>query len=108
QQPITLPQAIALAQERGPQAQAARAARDAARYRTGAFTARLLPQLSLGGTVPTYNRSIIPVLQPDGRTLFRPQDPTNAALSLSLSHALPWTGSAPFVASSLARLTWCR
>ena len=105
QQPITLPQAVALAQERGPQAQAARAARDAARYRTGAFTARLLPQLSLGGTVPTYNRSIIPVLQPDGSTLFRPQDQTNAALSLSLSQTLPVTGGALFVTSSLARLT---
>jgi len=105
QQPITLPQAVALAQERGPQAQMARAARDAARYRTGAFSARLLPQLSLGGTVPTYNRSIIPVLQPDGSTLFRPQDQTNAALSLSLSQTLPVTGGALFVTSSLARLT---
>src|SRR5439155_6603390 len=105
QQPITLPQAVALAQERGLQAQAARAARDAARYRSGAFTARLLPQLFLGGTVPSYNRSIIPVLQPDGSTLFRPQDQTNAALSLSLSQTLPVTGGDLFITSSLARLT---
>src|SRR5439155_2221372 len=96
---------VALAQERGLQAQAARAARDAARFRSGAFTARLLPQLFLGGTVPSYNRSIIPVLQPDGSTLFRPQDQTNAALSLSLSQTLPVTGGDLFITSSLARMT---
>src|SRR5213078_262235 len=77
----------------------------AARYRTGAFSARLLPQLSLGGTVPTYNRSIIPVTQPDGSTLFRPQDQTNAALRLRLSQRLPVTGGELFISSSLARLT---
>ena len=105
QQPITLQDAVALAQQRGLQAQAARAARDAARYRSAAFTARLLPQLSLGGSVPTYNRSIIPVTQPDGSTLFRPQDQTNAALRLRLSQRLPVTGGELFISSSLARLT---
>ena len=105
QQPITLQEAVALAEQRGLPAQAARAARDAARYRSGAFAARLLPQLFLGGNVPTYNRSIIPVLQPDGSTLFRPQDQTNAALSLGLSQRLPVTGGELFISSSLARLT---
>jgi outer membrane protein len=105
QEPITLQQAVALAQERGLQAQAARAARDAARYRSDAFSARLLPQLSLSGTVPVYNRSIIPVLQPDGSTLFRPQDQTNTALTLGLSEKVPVTGGDLFITSSLARLT---
>jgi outer membrane protein len=105
QQPITLPQAIALAQERGHQAHAARAARDAARYRDRAFTSRLLPQLSLGGTVPNYNRSIIPVVQPDGSTLFRAQQQTNATLTMMVSQKLPITGGDLFVSSSLARLT---
>src|SRR5690606_25202835 len=77
QEPLTLSQAVAIAQERGHQAQAAPASRDAARFRDRAFFSRLLPQLSLSGTMPRYNRSIIPVLQPDGSTLFRPQDQTN-------------------------------
>lgn len=105
QEPITLHQAIALAQQRGLLAEAARAVRDAARYRSGAFTARLLPQLSLVGTVPSYNRSIIQVLQPDGTTQFRPQDQTNTALGLQVSQKLPVTGGDLFVTSSLARLT---
>lgn len=105
QEPLTLQQAITLAYQRGFQAQAARAARDAARYRSDAFTARLLPQLSLSGIVPSYNRSVIPVLQPDGSTAYRPQDQTNTALSLLLSQKVPVTGGDLFVTSSLARLT---
>jgi outer membrane protein TolC len=104
QEPITLQQAIALAQERGFQAQAARAARDAARYRSDAFTARLLPQLSLSGTVPAYNRLVVPVVLPSGNTAFRPQDQTNPALTLLLSQKLPVTGGDFLVTSSLSRL----
>src|SRR5260370_8267573 len=81
QEPITLQQAIALAQERGFQAQAARAARDAARYRSDAFTARPLPQLSLSGTVPTYNRLVVPVVLPSGNTAFPPPAQTNPTLT---------------------------
>lgn len=103
QQPMTLSQAVALAQQQGLQARAARAARDAARYRHGAFSARLLPQLSLSGDVPSYNRSIIPVIQPDGTTLFRAQQQTNADLTMTLSQQLPITGGNLFVSSSLAR-----
>jgi outer membrane protein TolC len=105
QAPLTLEQAVELALERGDEARAARAARDAARYRDRQFSSRLLPQLSLGGQVPTYNRSIIPVLQPDGSTLFRAQQQTNAALTLTLSQKLPVTGGDLFVTSSLARLS---
>lgn len=106
QQPITLLEAIALAQERGHAARAATAARDAARYRDRAFASRLLPRLSLGSTGPSYyyNRSIIPVVQPDGSTLFRAQRQTEATMGLVLSQTLPLTGGDLFVSSSLARL----
>ena len=105
QEPITLQQAIALAQQQGFAARAAQATRDAARYRDRAFYSRLLPQFSIGGTVPSYNRSIIPVTQPDGSTLFKPQDQTNATLSATMSQKLPLTGGDFFVSSSLARLS---
>lgn len=103
--PLTLARAITLASERSHQAHAARAARDAARHRHGAFTARLLPQLSLAGTLPAYNRSIIPVLQPDGSTQFRAQQQTNTALYATLSQQLPFTGGSLFISSSLSRLS---
>jgi len=105
QQPITIEEAVRLAQQRGHQSAAARATRDAARYRTQAFGSRLLPQLSLGGNVPAYNRSIISVIQPDGSTQYRPQQQTNATLSMQLTQTLPITGGSLFVSSSLGRLT---
>lgn len=104
-QQFTLATAIARAQADGHEARAAMSTRDAVRFRNAAFQSRLLPQLSLSGTVPAYNRSIIQVLQPDGTTLFRPQDQTNASLAVTLSQKLPGLGGDLFVSSSLARLS---
>jgi len=105
QHPVTLREAIEIAQERGHVAQAAEAAREAARYRNLQFRSGLLPQLSLVGTVPSYNRSIIPVLQPDGSTEFRPQQQTTGTLAMRLTQKLPFTGGDLFVSSSLQRLS---
>jgi outer membrane protein TolC len=105
QQAITLQQAIAMAQERGEPARSAAATLDAARYRDQSFYSLRLPQLSLGGTVPSYNRSIIQVVQPDGSTLFLPQDQLNAGLTATLTQSLPWTGGDLFFSSSLAQLS---
>ena len=104
QEPLTLQRAIELAQSQGNQAVAARASRDAAVFRDRAFSARQLPQLSLGGTLPRYNRAIIPVVQPDGSTLFRPQNQTDAGLTATITQQLP-TGGNFFVSSSLATLS---
>ena len=101
QEPLTLERAVQLAQEQGYQGRAALAARDAARFRDRAFYAGFLPRLSVGGTLPRYNRAIIPVVQPDGSTLFRPQNQTDADLTASVTQRLP-TGGDLFVQSSLA------
>lgn len=101
---LTLQDAIARAQGQGLQAQAARATRDAARQRDRAFGAALLPQLALTGTVPAYNRSIIAAPQPDGSTLYRPQEQTDGSLQMALTQRIPFTGGDFFVNSSLSRL----
>ncbi len=101
---LTLAQAIERAQRESYGARAAVSTRDAARQRDRAFGARLLPQLSIGGDLPIYNRSIIPVLQPDGSTLFRAQQQNEARLNMRLTQQLPLTGGNLFVESSLARL----
>lgn len=103
-QRFTLQQAIDRAQSQGLTALAARATRDAARQRERAFSAGLLPQLSLSGNVPTFNRSIIPVLQPDGSTDFRPQEQNESSLNMRLSQRLPYLGGDLFVNSQLSRL----
>src|SRR4051812_48297420 len=75
QQPITLQQAVELAQKQSHQARMVTATRDAARARDHAFGARLLPQLTFTGT-PQYERSIQPVIQPDGSIVFTPVQTT--------------------------------
>ena len=104
QQPLTLQQAIDVAQRQGLAARAASSARESARRRDQGFEARRLPQLGLTGNLPAYNRSIIPVLQPDGSTLFRPQQQTDASVNLTMTQRLPLTGGDLFMSSSLARL----
>jgi outer membrane protein TolC len=101
---LTLQQAIALAQRQGYLARGAVATLQSARARDRAFGARLLPQISLGGSVPAYNRSIIPVLQPDGSTLFKPQQETNSSLNMTVSQQLPFTGGFLSVSSRLAQV----
>ena len=89
QDSLTLRDAIGMAQERGLAGRAARNARDAAHWRHQAFSARRLPQLSLTGDLPQYNRAIIPVLQPGGETQFRTQSQTTSSLDLRLDQAIP-------------------
>ena len=104
QAPLTLADAVAIAQRQGNPARAAAEARTAARQRDRAFGASLLPQLSISGNLPTFNRSIIPVLQPDGTTLFKAQAQSDASLNMSLTQRLPLTGGDLFINSSLARI----
>jgi outer membrane protein TolC len=103
-QKLTVKQAVELALKQGLQADAAASARRVAQSRDRAFNARLLPQMSLSGEVPRYNRSIIPVTQPDGTTLFRPQQETNASLNLVLAQQLPFTGANLTMRSRLAQV----
>lgn len=104
QPPLTLQQVIERAQTQGLQSRANRSALEASRQRDRSFGARLLPQLSLVGLTPNYNRSIIPVLQPDGSTLFKPQQQTDASLNMSLTQRLPFTGGDLTVSSALSQL----
>ncbi|MGQ0649422.1 MAG: TolC family protein [Gemmatimonadaceae bacterium] len=101
---LTLDQAIERAQRESFGARAAASSREAARQRDRAFGARLLPQVSLAGDLPAYNRSIIPVLQPDGSTLYRAQQQNQTSLNMRIAQRLPVTGGDLFVQSSIARL----
>jgi outer membrane protein TolC len=104
QQRITLAEAVAMAQKQSYQAKSAEGVRDAAQLRYRAYTASLLPQITLGGNLPVYNRSIIPVIQPDGSTLFRPQEQNSSNLTMTLSQRLPFTGGELYMNSSLQRV----
>ena len=104
QQPMTLQQAIELAQRQGLQARSALDTRDAARWRDRSFNARLMPQLTLTGTLPSYLNSIDPVIQPDGSTRFVPRRETQSALGATVRQPLPLTGGELLLSSGLSRL----
>jgi outer membrane protein TolC len=104
QQPITLQQAIEVAQKQGLQARAILGTRDAARWSDRAFNARLMPQVSLTGTLPSYLNAIEPVIQPDGSTRFVPRRETNSVLGMTVRQQLPFTGGVLSVSSGLSRL----
>ena len=101
---LTLADAVALAQKQGLSAQASRDALAEARARDRAFTARLLPQVSLGGMAANYNHSIIPVIQPSGETQFVSQSQNESTMGLQISQPLPWLGSTLSVGSYLDRI----
>ena len=67
QHPLTLRQVIDLAQRQGLQSRMSVSQRESARWRDKAFYSLRLPQVFLTGSLPTYSRAIVPVVQPDGR-----------------------------------------
>ena len=103
QQPITLQEAVDLAQKQGYQAKAAVATRDAARAHDHAFGARLMPQVSIAGEAPRYEKFITPVIQPDGSTNFTPVQQTTANAGMTIAQKLPFTGGTFSVTSALQR-----
>jgi outer membrane protein TolC len=102
--PLTLREAIEVAQRNGLQARAALGTRDAARERDHAFDARLLPQLSLAGNVPIYTRRIDPIPQNDGTTKFLLVQQTTSDLALVVTQRVPFTGAQITMSSSLNQL----
>jgi outer membrane protein TolC len=101
---LTLEDAIRLAQTAGPQAEMARHAFDATASRHRSLTASYLPQLSLQANIPGYFRSINPVTQPDGSTVYLPQSQSTSSVGLSLAQKVPFTGADLTFTSGLDRI----
>jgi outer membrane protein TolC len=102
--PLTLADAIAMAQQRGDQAEGARATRDVARFRNDAFNARLRPQLFLSGNAANLNHGINPITAPDGSTAFVGQSQNQSTMQLGFSQAIPLTGGTITVGSAISRI----
>ncbi len=102
--PLTLTDAIAMGQQRGDQAEGARASRDFARFRNDAFNARLRPQLFLSGDAANLNHGINPITAPDGSTAFVGQSQNQSTMQLGFSQAIPLTGGTITVGSAISRI----
>ena len=66
------------------------------------YRSNYLPQLSLSGSLPDFNRAYVPVTQQDGTTVYRYISNANSDLTLNVNQSLGLTGGT-FFARSLVR-----
>ncbi len=64
----------------------------------------ILPQISLTANAPGFTRSIISVVQPDGKTMFVSQNQMSSSLNFSVTQKVPFTGGDLSLSSSVSRV----
>ena len=102
-QTLTLPALIEQSLTTSAAGVQARAAREAGYWSFRAYQASYRPQLALQGTVPNFNRAIIPVVQPDGTTAFQTVRYNNSLLAVNLSQNIGATGGQVVLGSQVQR-----
>jgi len=68
------------------------------------FNKGFLPDVGLNFTLPSYNRSISEIAQPDGSYAFKESNSANSRVNLSLSQKIPFTGGKLTISNSFNRL----
>lgn len=63
------------------------------------FKASLKPQLTLGGILPQYDRSLLNITQPDGSYKVQPVQRSSLGSNLTLTQNIFWTGGNIYVSS---------
>lgn len=100
---LTLDEAVRMARENSPAALSAKHNFRASYWNWRSYRGDQLPSLTLASS-PELNRTIRPVLQPDGTEVFKKQDQLYTNVGLSLSQNVPLTGGSFYVRSQLSRL----
>lgn len=100
---LTLQQAIEIAQEHSPQAQAARHTYRAAYWNYRFFRANYLPSVTLSSS-PNLNREINKITQPDGTNQFVKQNQLSTDLSLKINQNVWFTGGNFFIKTTTQRI----
>jgi outer membrane protein TolC len=101
---LTLPQVVQMAKEQSPSFRRATVSLENRQWHYKSWRSNFLPQLTLGGTLPEYNKRIQPVLQNDGSLVFRPTHNANSSLNLSLGQEVWFTGGYISINSQVNRL----
>ncbi|QHT66141.1 TolC family protein [Rhodocytophaga rosea] len=104
QRTLTLPQVIDMAQKQSPAYKQATTSLNSSYWRYRSFRANFLPQLVLRGTLPELNRTISPVIQPDGSEAFRRRSLAVSSLGLFLEQNIGPTGGTIYLSSDLSRI----
>ena len=100
---LTLAEAIHIAQENSPEAEAARHSYCAAYWNYRFYKANYLPSLTMNAS-PSLTKSINKITQPDGTNLFLKQDQLNSEVKLHVNQNIWFTGGSFFLNTNLQRL----
>lgn len=100
---LDLQQVVELAREKSIASKQAFTIRETKYWQWMTFRSDYQPQLSLQGTAPNYNKSFIPVLQPNGTILFQSVHNNNSALNLNFSQSIAATGGTIYGTSQIQR-----
>ena len=100
---LTLSQAIEIAQEHSPEAEAARHTYRSAYWSYRFYKANYLPSVTLTSS-PSFNKQISKVTQPDGTNLFIKQNQLAVDLDLKINQNVWFTGGSLFVRSNVQRM----
>lgn len=102
-QEVTLNQAVTSARDQSQSSLLAETIKENRYWQWRTFKSNLLPNLSMNGTLPDFNRSFTPVIQPDGTTEFQPVAVNNSNVQLSLVQNVGLTGGRVFASSQVNR-----
>jgi outer membrane protein len=101
---FSLQDVIDLAKGQSPSAKLASTNYNTKYWQYRVYRSNYLPQLGLNAIVPNLNRSINPITQPDGTTLFIRQNLLSTSMDLSLTQNIGLTNSQIFVSSQVQRV----
>jgi outer membrane protein TolC len=101
---LTLEEVVELARIQSPQSILAQHRYRASYWQYRTYRAEFLPGLNLRGTLPNFNRSIIPVDMPDGSVRFTERNNINSLARLELNQNVGLTGGQIFMFSELQRI----
>ncbi len=101
---LSLPEVVSLAQSDAPDVLIAKTRFTNRYWRYQSILADYKPQIDFQATLPSLNRSIDPITQPDGQDVFIERSLMSNSVGLSLSQNITATGGIIFASTNLERL----
>ena len=89
---VSLDDVVMMAKERSIASKQAYTVRETKYWEWKTYKSNYQPQLSLHGIAPSYTKSFIPVLQPNGTIYFQPVNNNNSSLNLNFSQTIDKMG----------------
>jgi len=100
---LTLNEVLEMARDYSPQAILAKHQFRAAYWEHRTYEAEYLPSITLNGTLPSFNRSLIRYQLDDGTYRYIEENSNTASVGLSLNQNIGLTGGRIFASSNLER-----